>query len=365
MVTLQASKLFSHLPSAEFESVCRAVVERHFAAGEQIFKEGDPGDGIYVVKTGSVQISTLLANGERMVFAHVPPGEVFGEMAVLDSQPRSAFASAETATSVFFVPREKLLGLLKEAPDVAISLLQEIVARFREFNRQYLRNVLQAERMALVGRFASSIVHDLKNPLMIIDMAAELGCGAGVTEDLRRESRQRIGKQVGRITDMVNDILEFTRGTSTAPRLVPENFARFVRDFVDDVRPELELRGIQLELTSNPPEVAIGLNRQRLVRVLHNLIGNAVDAMPAGGAIRLGFELTDCGVVTSVEDAGRGIAPEIADRLFEPFATHGKARGTGLGLSICQRIVTEHGGTISAANSARGGAVFSFTLPRA
>jgi len=87
--------------------------------------------------------------------------------------------------------------------------------------------------------------------------------------------------------------------------------------------------------------------------------------MPEGGVIRMRFESNEKEVITRIEDSGKGIAPEIAERLFEPFVTHGKARGTGLGLSICERIVHEHGGSISAANSERGGAVFSFTLPKA
>jgi two-component system, NtrC family, sensor histidine kinase HydH len=362
MVTLQTSKLFSHLPAAELQNVWTAVEERHFGPGEQIFKEGDPGDGIYIVKSGSVQISAMAA-GQHVVFARVPPGEVFGEMAVLDNQPRSAFASAETETTVFFLPREKLLGLLKGAPDLALNLLQELVARFREFNRQYLHNVMQAERMTLVGRFASAIVHDLKNPLMIIDMAAQLGCGAGADPDLRREARGRIGKQVKRIADMVNDILEFARGAPVAARLAPENFAVVVNEFVADVRPELEAGGVTLQLINQPPEVVLSINRQRITRLLHNLVSNADDAMPDGGVIRLGFDVNERELTTRVEDSGKGIAPEIADRLFEPFATFGKARGTGLGLSICQRIVQEHGGSISAGNQPRGGAVFAFTLP--
>jgi signal transduction histidine kinase len=364
MVTLQTSKLFSDLPPGELEKVRSVLQERQFARGQDIFKEGDPGDGIYVVKSGSVQIAALMPDGERMVFGRVPPGDVFGEMAVLDSQPRSAFASAETDTTVFFVPREKLLALLKDAPDVALNLLQQIVGRFREFNRQYVRNVLQAERMALVGRFASSIVHDLKNPLMIIDMAAELGCGRDAGTDLRGEARQRISKQVRRITDLVNDIIEFTRGTSTATKFTPENYAAFIREFAQDVQPELQPRGVALEFTNQPPETVLPINRQRLQRVLHNLVANAVDAMPGGGPIRFRFDINDKEVVTAIEDSGHGIAPEIADRLFEPFVTYGKVRGTGLGLSICQRIIQEHGGTIVATNSPRGGAVFSFSLPK-
>ena len=70
-------------------------------------------------------------------------------------------------------------------------------------------------------------------------------------------------------------------------------------------------------------------------------------------------------VVTEIEDTGTGIAPEIADQLFEAFATHGKAHGTGLGLSICKRIIEDHRGWISARNEQGRGAIFSFGLPLA
>jgi signal transduction histidine kinase len=86
--------------------------------------------------------------------------------------------------------------------------------------------------------------------------------------------------------------------------------------------------------------------------------------MPDGGVIKLRFQVTDREVLTELEDSGKGIAPEILERLFEPFATYGKASGTGLGLSIAKRIIQEHGGCISARNSVSGGAVFSFMLPR-
>src|SRR5207244_5155342 len=101
----------------------------------------------------------------------------------------------------------------------------------------------------------------------------------------------------------------------------------------------------------------------RLLHVFFNLINNAIDVMPDGGKITLRFRCTDNEVLTEVEDSGPGIAPEIASRLFEPFATHGKAHGTGLGLSICKRIVEDHKGQIRARSEPQRGAVFSFTLP--
>ena len=97
--------------------------------------------------------------------------------------------------------------------------------------------------------------------------------------------------------------------------------------------------------------------------MFYNLIHNATDAMSSGGKIYMRFELTDREVITEIEDSGPGIAPEIADRLFDAFATFGKAHGTGLGLSICKKIVEDHQGKIFARNEPGRGAIFSFTLP--
>ena len=364
MVTLESSKLFSRLPAAELKALCEVTQQIVFARGQQIFQEGDPGDGIYVVKTGLVQISAVLENGERHVFSDVLPGDIFGEMAVLDNQPRSASASAEHETTVEFVPRQEMVNLLKRSPELSIMLVQEISGRLRDFNRQYIRKLLQAERMALVGRFASSIVHDLKNPLTIIGMSSDLACAGSATEETRKTAQERITKQVERITTMVNDILEFTRGGATKLEVSEFDYAEFVNALLEEFRSEVALKGIALEYDNAPPAVKVPLNPRRLSRVFYNLFGNAVDAMPDGGKIKLRFHLTPREVFTEIEDTGRGIAPEVIEHLFEAFVTFGKARGTGLGLSITQKIIEEHGGKISARNQPGGGAVFSFTLPR-
>ena len=88
-----------------------------------------------------------------------------------------------------------------------------------------------------------------------------------------------------------------------------------------------------------------------------------MDALPEGGKIVMRVLPESAEVVTEIEDTGTGIAPEIADQLFEAFTTHGKAHGTGLGLSICKRIIEDHHGWIAARNGSRRGAVFSFGLP--
>jgi signal transduction histidine kinase len=364
MVSLESSKLFQGLPSAELESLRQIARERTYGMGETIFNQGDPGDGIYVVKSGEVHIAVVASSGERRVIAKLPPGELFGEMAVIDSDSRSASALAGERTTLYFISRTDLLDMMERAPQLTMGLVREISRRLRDFNRQYIREVLDAERLALIGRFASAIVHDLKNPLHVISLSAELAAAPTASSEVRGNSKKRISKQVDRITSMVNELLEYARGSNTASCMLTRvNYAQFVQQTVEDIRQELGLRGVTLLVEGLLPSVIVQINPGRLTRVFYNLFGNAADAMSGSGKIFLRVKTTNDEVVTEVQDTGKGIAPEIATKIFQPFMTFGKANGTGLGLTISKKTIEDFNGTITVANSPQGGAVFTFTLP--
>ncbi len=363
MVPLESSKLFSSLEPGELQRLREVIRERAFEAGTEIFREGDSGHGLYVVIEGSVVITSRFPNGDKCVLGHIGPGDMFGEMAVLDNGPRSATATAEVYSVACFISRENLLDLLHKSPSLSGCLLRETSRRLRDFNRQYLSEVLQAERLAVVGRFASSIVHDLKNPLTIIGIAAELSMMSSATQDTRAAAAGRIQKQVERISIMINELLEFTRGSQTEFVLGETNYADFVKHLVEDVRPEFATKSVELVVENPPPAVDLPLNPARMTRVFHNLMHNAADAMPGGGAIKLRFRAGDRELITEIEDTGAGVAPEVADRVFQPFATFGKAHGTGLGLSICKKIVEDHHGRIYLRSEPNRGAIFVFHLP--
>ena len=120
-----------------------------------------------------------------------------------------------------------------------------------------------------------------------------------------------------------------------------------------------------MRLTVETPEQAlpVSLDAGQFGTVLVNLFLNALDAMPRGGELRVELEAGERECRLRVRDTGPGIAPEVAERLFTPFAST-KPTGTGLGLSLSRRIVEEHGGTITAASRPEGGACFTITLPR-
>lgn len=104
MVTLEACSLFSQLKAHELKALQQVAQEKRFSISQEIFKEGDTGNGVYVVKEGVVQISGLVGPNVRHVFSRVRPGEIFGEMAVLENKPRSASAVAAEETTIYFIP---------------------------------------------------------------------------------------------------------------------------------------------------------------------------------------------------------------------------------------------------------------------
>lgn len=360
---LGTSKLFGELLTSELQSLEQTAQLLSFDAGQEILHEGEPGTGIYVIAEGSVEISSDVGHDTQKVLSTLGPGDFFGEMAVMDEQGRSATATAKDEVKAHFIARDDLFRILSTSPDLMIRLMREISLRMREFNHHYTKEVLQAERLALVGRFARSIVHDFKNPLNVVGISADMAAAEDASPELRLTCRDRIRRQVNRLSNMVSELLEFTRGRSQQVVMARLDYADFVRGFMEEIVPELETRQIRVVMESEPPPVGLLLDPTRLTHVFQNILNNAADMIPDGGQITLRFREEEGAIVTEIQDSGPGVAPEMADRLFEAFATHGKARGTGLGLSICRRIIEDHQGEIWSRNAPEGGAIFAFSIP--
>jgi signal transduction histidine kinase len=365
MVGLESITLFRSLNGEDLQALRSITQERPFTTGNEIFQEGAPGDGVYFVKDGLVEISGLVGGNTRRAFSQLGPGEIFGEMAVIEDRPRSATATALKDTEVYFIPRGEMLSLIERSPALAFGLLQQISHRLREFNQLHLREMVQAESLAIIGRFAQSIVHDLKNPLSIIGLSAETFDMPGIGPEIRARTQLRIRKQIVRINDLICDILIFTEGKRTNAELKPADYGAFVLELIANLRAEAELKDAHIEMPVPPPAILVRLDARRLSRVFYNLVHNATDVMLNGGKIFLRFYADENEIVTEIEDTGPGIAPEIADKIFQTFVTFGKSHGTGLGLSICKKIVEDHGGKISVRSEAGHGAIFYFTLPLA
>jgi signal transduction histidine kinase len=363
MPSSSSESSFSGALGGELQRLANAEHIRRFSAGQLIFSAGEKGDGFYVVQKGGIEIFANVGNNETRVLARIGPGDFFGEMAVLDDVPRSASARAEYDTKAIYISRAELLVFLEKRPELALTLVHEFSRRVRTLNHKYLDEILQAERLAVVGRFASTIVHDFKHPLAVIGLAAELTGAPDVPRSKQMRAERTIARQVENMNSMLQELIEFARPSGQRVKLEPHTFSTFLLPLIDEIRSSVALRSITLKLANPPPDVSLKMDPKRLARLFYNLVSNAADAMRDGGRIILRFAVVDGALRVAVADTGPGIPVEIAAHLFEPFTTYGKAHGTGLGLSICRRIAEDHGGKIWAESTPGKGATFSFTLP--
>ncbi|MGF1642690.1 MAG: ATP-binding protein [Thiotrichales bacterium] len=229
--------------------------------------------------------------------------------------------------------------------------------------------LIQAQRDAAWGEVARRLAHEIKNPLTPIQLSAERlehklhRHLAPDQADVLTRATQTIVSQVQAMQAMVNAFRDYA---STPPaRLAPIDLNALIREVVELYQPYQDRVRIQVALDSQLPLIVADTDRIR--QVLHNLLKNATEALGGEyGEVTIATTLVESGLGRHVElkvsDTGRGIAPEFMEHIFEPYVTN-KHKGTGLGLAIVKKIVEEHGGMVTAANRADGGALFTVRLP--
>ncbi|MBM3738833.1 MAG: HAMP domain-containing histidine kinase [Acidobacteria bacterium] len=249
-------------------------------------------------------------------------------------------------------------------PDAGEDELGRLAATFNsmcESLQGAQQELIRQERISTIGRMASSIVHDLRNPLAAIYGGAEMMVDTDLSPAQVKRVAANIYKSSRRIQEMLQDLLQVTRGKSGI---------REVCQLYDVVAAAVEANhdvaaghGVKIE-TSIPDGIELSLERARVERVFLNLIGNAIEMMEGGGEIRIAAREQEGSVEIDVSDTGPGIAPEIRDRLFQPFASFGKRNGLGLGLALSRQSILDHGGDMWVTGSGPG-ANFRIRLPRA
>ncbi len=249
----------------------------------------------------------------------------------------------------------------------------EIAALAREFNQmahaldEREQQLIRSERLAAIGKIAAQITHEVRNPLSSIGLNAEqldeelAGLPAETAAEARTLARA-IVKEVDRLTEITEDYLRFAR--MPKPRLEREELRAVLGSLLDFQRPDLLKRKVSLDLVVPPHECPLACDEQQLRQALLNLVRNAGEAMPAGGALKLTLSDENSGYRLDISDSGQGIAPDHLARVFEPFFST-KQGGTGLGLALTQQIVVEHGGSISVTSEAGRGTTFTVHLPGA
>lgn len=255
------------------------------------------------------------------------------------------------------------------------SLNRRVEERARELqvaNEQLettTKQLITSEKLAAIGEITAGVAHEINNPIAVIQGNLEviysiMGSGA----DSVKGEFQLIDQQLARISEMVTNLLKFSKPQEYAGTLERYRIADVINDTLPLVQHLLKKTTIAIERADTTSRL-IAMPRTELQQVLVNLIVNAIHAMPRGGKLHLSTvdsELNGtAGVALEVSDTGSGMEPEVIAKVFDAFFTTKRREGTGLGLSICQMLVTRQDGTISVNSEPGKGTTFTVWLPEA
>ncbi len=242
---------------------------------------------------------------------------------------------------------------------------------FRDMTKVYRiqEEILRMDRLVSLGKLASDIAHELRNPLAGIKTTAQALSEEMANDDSRREYLNRITKEIDRLNELLKTFFSFAKPQKL--NLVCCHIKDIINEIIPFLIKEIADKGIRFVENYHPKLPKIKVDKTQMHQVFLNLFLNAIQAMPEGGELRIDVNpITSSSLVgfkqnfikICISDTGKGIPPNILHKIFDPFFTT-KPKGIGLGLSITYQIVKKHGGTIKVQSEWGKGTSFLINLP--
>jgi PAS domain S-box-containing protein len=292
-----------------------------------------------------------------------------------DAQAAALAAGLHSMVAVPLVGQQRVLGVIALISSRPARTYGPADVRFAEELARRAALSIEAGRLYRAARRATQVrddllgivAHDLRNPLNAILMAAGLLRPRGSPERRSQRPRETIERSARRMNRLIEDLLDVTRLEAGRLSVEPRGVAAdlIVTDAVDAQRPLAASTGLELNADLPSRLSPVWADRDRLLQVFENLVGNAIKFTPPNGRVTVGAEQGDGEVVFRISDTGAGIAADDMPHLFERFWQGGRAtrRGAGLGLPIVKGIVDAHGGRIWVTSAPGRGSTFSFAIP--
>ncbi len=243
-------------------------------------------------------------------------------------------------------------------PQAGIALENALLLKEQ---RERLRRMSRADRLATIGELAAGAAHEIRNPLTAIRSSLQYLEGREKDETARKLLSAAL-VETSRINEILSALLAFSRPSDIIRERL--DLRKILADSLDLVAYQASKEKIAVERDFSAP-LPVLADEAQLKQLFLNLCLNAVEAMPSGGRLRIeGRPVEDRKILVSVSDTGDGIPEDCLDRIFDPFFTT-KTNGTGLGLSICDHIVKAHDGDIEVKSKAGRGATIIVRFPLA
>ncbi len=227
-------------------------------------------------------------------------------------------------------------------------------------NARLAQEMVSNERLSAVGRMASGIIHDIKNPMGTLRVYAQVMKRKSGNEEAAKLADEMI-HQVDRFVNMTQEILDFTKGVSSL-NIQEVEFGEVMESVLNFITSDLEKNSVTL-VKKTEFSGKVKMDQDKVVRVFYNIASNARDAMPNGGSLTVSTAAEKGMVKIEFTDSGTGMPEEVKKRIFEPFVTHGKKHGTGLGMAIVKKVIDDHKGKIEIDSEEGKGTTIRMFLP--
>ncbi|MEZ5912484.1 MAG: ATP-binding protein [Paracoccaceae bacterium] len=262
--------------------------------------------------------------------------------------------------TIHSIERLSWIAALLSGAVLFAALLVVVVYSTRILRRQE-RRLVETERLAVVGEMASAVAHGLRNPLAAIRSCAELVQEENLP-DTSRQSVNDIVDQVDRLEVWIRSFLTQMRNDPGSARNAA-HIDIIIRRCIHNFRPQLEKRGIRIEVDGSGQYALAAAGSAEIEQVLSTVFANAIEAMKTGGLLRISWDRAPGGrIAVQVADSGPGLSEEQLANLFTPMQTT-KSAGLGVGLALGRRIAERLGGTLDLRNGKERGVEVTLTLP--
>lgn len=366
----------------------KSFSEEKYTAGEAVFLEGEWGDRMYLILSGRIAIVKGDLDSPTILALH-SDGEIIGEMALLENQPRSATVIALDRLHLLSINRQKFQDILHKMPAVSLSIMGMLSLRLRKTDEALTSgdrsekhliqqlSVLENEKQRLEElrrlqqETSELIIHDLRNPLSNLAVSLNMLSKTMPNEVLKSNSKilDIALNSCDRLQRLVDNLLEVSRIESGESQFFITEID--IIDLLQETIKQfsaLEKRNIQITLDTAPNLPLIPADRDKLERVLVNLLDNAFKYSPPDSSIKIKAWMDGDEINISITDQGSGIPTEERERIFQRFTQvpgeSRKRRGFGLGLAYCRLAIEGHSGKIRVESGDDGiGSRFTFTLP--
>lgn len=241
------------------------------------------------------------------------------------------------------------------------SLESRVEARTREL-RAAQDELINKERLAAIGQMASVVGHEIRNPLAVINNSAyfiktKLGAAGGVDPKIEKHIAI-IESEIQQANGIISEILGFARTRELMPKPVSLN------NYMEELLASYPFpQHVEVERQFAPENPRVNIDAEEMKQAVRNVLGNAVEVMPARGALTVSTRVNAEGLaVIGIKDTGPGIPPAVAEKIFAPFFTT-KARGTGLGLAVVKKVLERHRGRVALESAPGAGTLFKLYIP--